>query len=200
MLRKFLQIIWRTVVSHSSWDEILNCVTFICISKFYYSKSLRRTIVTIESPMGSQKVPSKDLFKKWRQRHTIERSSYRKTTQQQNVIQLLRDNSYEIAVSAVNRINFPVSSVQRRIRQNFRIKKQGSRPKVSHRKWQTTNYASNFYHKLNDIFSAEKLFQSTYNTRIGVCKLKWISFHCPGLCCNINEVLNSKKKTSKKMG
>lgn len=67
------------------------------------------------------------MIKKWYQQHTIELSrgtglgNRRTNEQNQKRFSVLRDNTFETAVSAVNMANFPASSrtAQRRISHIF---------------------------------------------------------------------------------
>lgn len=125
------------------------------------------------------------IVKKWRYHQTLERSvgsglNNRKSSNEEdrNLVEYLRQNPFETALSAMHRTGFPTSSrtAQRRVRQcsELRNRAAASKPFLKNSdKEQRIGFAMQYLPEndcfwQNVIFSDEKTFQSTYNGRIRV--------------------------------
>lgn len=143
------------------------------------------SLARIAERFGKPKSTIQAIVKKWREQHTVERlrgTGLKKIStneEDENLVQFLRDNPFETAVSAARVTQFPGCNRTAQLRvvqcSNLRNRSAASKPFLQNiHKEQRMGFALqylpvglNFWTR-NVIFSDEKVFQSTYNGRIRV--------------------------------
>lgn len=143
---------------------------------------------------GRAKSTVQTFVEKWRREQTVQRKrgtgiSNKKTSNQEdiNLVDYVRENPFETAVTAVQRTGFPASdrTAQRRIVQCSNLKNRAAAPKpflkATHKE-QRIGFALEHLGENEDfwenvIFSDEKTFQSYHNGRIRVFRPPSSRYH-----------------------